>query len=59
MCVAIEGSYNDFEYILGEGQALRKNSIKFRWLFSHHEKYILGHVILKGEGDNIDFDPCV
>jgi hypothetical protein len=33
--VAIEGPRDDIEYILGEAQALWRNSTKFRWLFSH------------------------
>jgi hypothetical protein len=57
--VAIEGPRDDIEYILGEAQALWRNSTKFRWLFSHPEKYLSGHVTAEGEDDDIDFDPYV
>jgi hypothetical protein len=59
MRVAIEGPRDDIEYILGEAQALWRNSTKFRWLFSHPEKYLSGHVTAEGEDDDIDFDPYV
>ena len=52
--VAMEGMRVDRDSILVEAIALWKNSRKFRFLFSHPEKYLSGHVDL--EGEDVDFD---
>jgi len=52
--VAIEGMCADRECILIEAISLWKNSRKFRWLFSHPEKYLSAH--LDREGEDVDFD---
>ena len=54
--VAIEGMCVDREFILIEAISLWMNSRKFRWLFSHPEKYLSRHVDHECEDANFDFD---
>jgi hypothetical protein len=54
--VAIEGMCIDCGFIFIEAIALWKNSRKFRWLFSHLEKYLSKHLDLEGEGVDLDSD---
>ena len=46
----------DLDNVLMEAIALWRNSTKFRWLFSHAQRYLLGCFPLGGEDDIVDFD---
>ena len=52
--VAIEGMCIDRSSIFVGAIVLWKNSRKFRWLFSHPEKYLSRNVDLEGEGVDLD-----
>ena len=56
MRVAIEGPTNNFEFILQEAISLWKDSRKFRFLFTNHDKYLAERVEVESE-DGEDFHP--
>ena len=56
MRVAIEGPTKIFEFIWHEAISFWKNSRKFRFLFTNHDKYLAGRVEVESE-DGEDFHP--
>jgi len=56
MRVAIEGPTKNFEFILQEAISLWKDSRKFRFLYTNHDKYLAGRVEVESE-DGEDFHP--
>ena len=56
MRVAIEGPTKNFEFNLQEAISLWKDSRKFRFLYTNHDKYLAGRVEVESE-DGEDFHP--
>ena len=56
VCVSMEDLRGDLDNILMKAIALWRNFLKFRWLFSHPQRYLSGRFPLKGEDDTADFD---
>ena len=56
MRVSIKDLRGDLDNVLMEAIALWRNSTKFRWLFSHPQRYLSGRFPLEGEDDIVDFD---
>ena len=59
MRVAMEDVRGDLNNVLIEAIALWRNSTKFRWLFSHPERYLSSHPGFQSEDDISDFDSNV
>ena len=56
MRVSMEDLCDDLDNVLMEAIALWRNSTKFRWLFSHPQRYLSGRFPLENEDDTTDFD---
>ena len=56
MRVSMKDLRGDLDNVLMEAIALWRNSTKFRWLFSHPQRYLSGCFPLEGEDDIVDFD---
>ena len=52
----MEDLRGDLDNVLMEAIALWRNSTKFRWLFSHPQRYLSMRFPLKGEDDIAHFD---
>jgi len=53
LTVALEGPQDDYDYILVEAMELWRNSAKWRYLFSHPEKYLAGQSSQIGKNDDL------
>jgi len=51
--VALEGPQDDYDYILVEAMELWRNSAKWRYLYLHLEKYLVGHSSQIGRNDDL------
>ena len=56
MRVSMKDLRVDLDNVLMKGIALWRNSVKFRWLFSHPQRYLSRRFPLEGEDDTVDFD---
>ena len=52
----MEDLRDNLDNVLMKAIALWRNSTRFRWLFSHSQRYLSGHFPLEGENDTADFD---
>ena len=43
LIVALEGPIHNFDYVMVKAIALWRHSTKWRYLYSHHEDYLVGH----------------
>ena len=51
--VALEGPQDDYDYMLVEAMELCRNNAKWRYLYSHPEKYLAGHSSQIGGNDDL------
>jgi len=51
--VALEGPIEDYFDIINEAIGIWKNNTKFRYLFSHPERYLCGMVLSEQEDTNL------
>ena len=54
--MSMEDLHGDLDNVLMEAIALWRNPTKFRWLFSHPQRYFPRHFPLEGEDDTTHFD---
>ena len=56
MRISMEDLRGDLDNVLMEAIALWRNSVKYRWLFSHPQRYLLQRFPLEVENDIVHFD---